>query len=166
MRAIPPSKHGERKTLNYTCTRCRSCPGGRVFLGARCHFVCRFQTRASEMLLQPVSTDRAMDAMSRELYTLPARNGRHTHVGWYRRGLQPPVCARGCGAALGMRPYCVLEAAVAQWYSEKTSGLRSTMPLCWHHEDCSAHSEGERVSQKACRPDATSWRTALNMRRE
>ena len=24
------------------------------------------------MLLQPVSTDRAMDAMSRELYTLPA----------------------------------------------------------------------------------------------
>ena len=85
---------------------------------------------------------------------------------WYRRGLQPPVCARGCGAALGMRPYCVLEAAVAQWYSEKTSGLRSTMPLCWHHEDCSAHSEGERVSQKACRPDATSWRTALNMRRE
>ena len=85
MRANP------QQTLNYTCTRCRSCPGGRVFLGARCHFVCRFQTRAREMLLQPVSTDSAMDAMSRELYTLPARNGRHTHVGaGIGEGCNPP----------------------------------------------------------------------------
>ena len=92
------SKPPANATVNYTCTRCRSCPGGRVFLGARCHFVCRFQTRAREMLLQPVSTDRAMDAMSRELYTLPARNGRHTHV--------------GAGIGEGCNPPCVLEAVV------------------------------------------------------
>ena len=50
------------------------------------------------MLLQPVSTDSAMDAMSRELYTLPARNGRQTHV--------------GAGIGEGCNPPCVLEAVV------------------------------------------------------
>ena len=53
------------------------------------------------MLLQPVSTDRAMDAMSRGLYTLPARNGRQTHV--------------GAGIGEGRNPPCALEAVVQPW---------------------------------------------------